>query len=466
MSSQKTSRARWWIAVTIFLVVVALVVAAGLLWHAANRYEVQAAPRSEHTSAQPVLEAPEDSTGGAGELPDVDSAVARTAKDPALGELTAEVTDLASGETLWAKDQDKLRTPASVTKVVTTGAATLALDDDERLETYVVQRRPGELILVGEGDITLSAEPGKGFFSDAASVRELTDKIRPQIKGQKIDHIVVDNSVREGDLFNSTWDTDDIAGGNVTNLDSVMLNAGRINPTESYSPRSTEPGKDAARVLAGQLGLSDVTIDVENATVATPMTASVDGNAQDSLPEDLTWLGGVESAPLNTRIHDTLVHSDNLLAEAIAREVAGSQDAPRTFAGATESTLAVLRDHGVDLDKAVLKDNSGMSTSNRLSAHHLDQVLSNHDLHSLLEQLPVSAVDGTLVNRYATGSGAEDSAGWVRAKTGTLSGVNTLAGTITTTSGRVLTFAFLATGENIDASRAALDRLANSLRDA
>lgn len=54
----------------------------------------------------------------------------------------------------------------------------------------------------------------------------------------------------------------------------------------------------------------------------------------------------------------------------------------------------------------------------------------------------------------------------MHAKTGTLSGVNTLAGTVTTQSGRVLTFAFLASGDDPTASREALDRLANSLRSA
>ena len=64
------------------------------------------------------------------------------------------------------------------------------------------------------------------------------------------------------------------------------------------------------------------------------------------------------------------------------------------------------------------------------------------------------------------GSGAENSAGWVRAKTGTLSGVNALAGTVTTVEGRPLSFAFLSNDAPVAEGRAALDRLANSLRNA
>ena len=107
-----------------------------------------------------------------------------------------------------------------------------------------------------------------------------------------------------------------------------------------------------------------------------------------------------------------------------------------------------------------------MSTRNRLTAHDLDGVLSNEKLRAMLDMLPVASAEGTLRARYNDGSGAEASAGWVRAKTGTLSGVNALAGTVTTKEGRPLTFAFLSNGEDIGEGRAALDRLANSLRNA
>ena len=48
----------------------------------------------------------------------------------------------------------------------------------------------------------------------------------------------------------------------------------------------------------------------------------------------------------------------------------------------------------------------------------------------------------------------------MRAKTGTLSGVNALAGTVTTKSGRPVSFAFLSNGADVTAGREALDRLA------
>lgn len=462
VSSSKSSLVRWWVAITVFVVVIAALVAGGMVWNANHRYEVRPPSASEKPAEPALMPAGAEDT----RVPDVSAAVAKTAKDPALGKLTAAVSDLETGEALWQQNAAAPRTPASATKIFTAAAATLAIDNDERLETYVVQKKPGELILVGEGDVTLSETPDSGFFTDAANIRELAKQVRPQLGDKPIERIVVDNSVREGSVFNSTWDRADISGGNVANLDSAMLDAGRIQPKQADSPRSEVPGGEVAEALATELGLGDVDVEVEERTAATPMTQEVAGNAKDALPEGLTWMGGVQSAPLHTRIRDMLIHSDNLLAEAIGREIAETKDQPRTFAGATKATLQILSEEGVNTKGAVLKDNSGMSTSNRLSAEQLNQALSHDGLEDVLDMLPVSGAEGTLLNRYADGSGSENSAGWVRAKTGTLSGVNALAGSVTTKQGRVLTFAFLSDGKNVSEARAALDRLANSLRNA
>jgi D-alanyl-D-alanine carboxypeptidase/D-alanyl-D-alanine-endopeptidase (penicillin-binding protein 4) len=54
--------------------------------------------------------------------------------------------------------------------------------------------------------------------------------------------------------------------------------------------------------------------------------------------------------------------------------------------------------------------------------------------------------------------------GIVRAKTGSLSGVNTMAGELTTQDGRLLVFAIMANGSsNVITARAALDRVAAKL---
>ena len=68
---------------------------------------------------------------------------------------------------------------------------------------------------------------------------------------------------------------------------------------------------------------------------------------------------------------------------------------------------------------------------------------------------------GTLVQRYGDLPGR----GWVRAKTGTLTGTSALAGVVTAESGRVYSFALLVNGAEILGARAALDEFTSAIRE-
>jgi len=160
--------------------------------------------------------------------------------------------------------------------------------------------------------------------------------------------------------------------------------------------------------------------------------------------------------------------SDNVMAETIGREVAAAAGKPLSFAGAAEAVLEQLREAGINLDGARLLDSSGLSIDDRLTARTLDDVAGaasgdgHPRLRPLLDLLPVAGGSGTLSNRYhddVTGTAA----GWLRAKTGSLTGTNTLAGVITDASGRVLTFAFVSNDAG-PTGRVALDVLAATLR--
>jgi D-alanyl-D-alanine carboxypeptidase/D-alanyl-D-alanine-endopeptidase (penicillin-binding protein 4) len=77
--------------------------------------------------------------------------------------------------------------------------------------------------------------------------------------------------------------------------------------------------------------------------------------------------------------------------------------------------------------------------------------------------MPVAGFSGTLSDRYA-GPGTLAGAGTVRAKTGTLDNVNTLAGLAYDAQGRVLAFAFMANNvKNPAAAMDSLDQMAATL---
>ena len=82
-------------------------------------------------------------------------------------------------------------------------------------------------------------------------------------------------------------------------------------------------------------------------------------------------------------------------------------------------------------------------------------------LRPLLTGLPVAALSGTLAERFDESAGA---AGWVRAKTGSLRGVTSLAGTVQDADGRLLVFAVLADAvPATTAARDAVDSVAAAL---
>jgi D-alanyl-D-alanine carboxypeptidase/D-alanyl-D-alanine-endopeptidase (penicillin-binding protein 4) len=161
--------------------------------------------------------------------------------------------------------------------------------------------------------------------------------------------------------------------------------------------------------------------------------------------------------------------SDNVMAEAIAREVAGHTQRPRSFAGAVDAVTATLSSVGVDMTGAVLFDSSGLSVMDRLTATTLDEVVQqaagpdHPEMRPLLDLLPIAGGSGTLSDRFLDPETSRGSAGWLRAKTGSLTGTNALAGVVTDVAGRVLTFALISNNAG-PTGRTAIDTLAATLR--
>jgi D-alanyl-D-alanine carboxypeptidase/D-alanyl-D-alanine-endopeptidase (penicillin-binding protein 4) len=96
----------------------------------------------------------------------------------------------------------------------------------------------------------------------------------------------------------------------------------------------------------------------------------------------------------------------------------------------------------------VLRDGSGLSRHNRISARLMTDVLRHMARRgdaagaAFLRSLPVSGSDGSLKQRLE-----EDGLrGTVRAKTGYIAGVSCLSGYVHTAGGRVLAFAVLING--------------------
>jgi D-alanyl-D-alanine carboxypeptidase/D-alanyl-D-alanine-endopeptidase (penicillin-binding protein 4) len=383
--------------------------------------------------------------------------------DRALGGAVAiSVIDAASGRPLLENAAREVVLPASTAKIATAVAALTALPADRRLTTRVVAGpAPGDVVLVGGGDPTLAGPFTRPGYPSPARLADLAAKARIALAGAPVRRVLVDDSLYGGPVLGPGWRPQYVTSGDVAPVMALMVDGGRtalpplVGP--SRAPRQSDPALAAGRSLARLLGVP-----------AAPVTR---GRA----PSAGRLLAAVQSPTVQQLVEAMLTHSDNDLAEALARQVAIAKGQPATFAGAAaalRSVLAAVLVHvGSSPGAVLLSDASGLSRLDRVQPGALTRLLAavagadRDRLFPVLSGLPVAGFDGTLERRYRKGPGLP-AAGVVRAKTGTLNGVSALAGLVRTKDGRLLAFDLTANAVPLGstlASQTALDRLAAAL---
>ncbi|MGN9842972.1 D-alanyl-D-alanine carboxypeptidase/D-alanyl-D-alanine endopeptidase [Nonomuraea sp. H19] len=374
--------------------------------------------------------------------------------DKAVGDrVGAVVLDATTGERIFAANADTPIVPASTTKIVTSAAALASLGPDTRLSTRVVQgAKPGTAVLVGGGDPLLAGPSAKPAYPKQATLATLAARTAATLKSQNIKKVTLsyDTSLFVGSPSAPGWKPNYIPDGEVAPVYALTMDEGRQNPRYN-NPRVTNPPAYAAAAFARLLTKQG--IDVSKSVRP--------GKAAAGAPE----LGKVDSAPIYALVEHTLTRSDNDLAEALIRHVALKEGQPASFEGGTKAVIAVLQRIGAGQGVAV-SDGSGLSTRNRISPSALAKLIamagsaSHPDLHAIASGMPIAGFSGTLGNgRRFVNSDSKGEVGLVRAKTGTLNHINTLAGMATTKDGRLVTFAFMADRVPVNAEPV-LDRLA------
>jgi serine-type D-Ala-D-Ala carboxypeptidase/endopeptidase (penicillin-binding protein 4) len=378
--------------------------------------------------------------------------------DAVPGKVGGVVLDPATGTVLWERDPTRALTPGSTGKILTAAAALLTLNPTDVLVTRVVAGPdPGTVVLVGGGDPTLTALPsGKtGVYPDPSRLTDLAEQVKKAVPGG-VKKVLIDTSLYQGPTLAQGWLPSDVAAGFAIPIVPLMLDGARADPSLPDGPRVPDPAMAAGKALAGLL---DVGTDKVAAGTAAP---------------DAKRLASVSSAPVAELVETALRNSDNALAEILARQVAIQRQAEPTFTGAAAQVLAALGQAGFDTSGAEMHDGSGLSTLDRVPPRLLGALLSaaaapadgprdTEFLRPVLSGLPVAGGDGTLEDRYATDGSAAAGRGVVRAKTGTLTGVNSLAGVVTDADGRLLVFALMANGDNAATVRPRMDAFAAAL---
>lgn len=187
-----------------------------------------------------------------------------------------------------------------------------------------------------------------------------------------------------------------------------------------------------------------------------------------TVPEKAELVAVYESKNLSSILADMNKFSNNFVAEMLVKNLAAQeQKSGASLKRGVEMIREELAKVGISQEEILIINPSGLTQNNSFSAAALNKVLNfvkkDFSIYSIfLEGLPVAGIDGTLKKRMK-GTLAE---GWVRAKTGYLDGVVSLAGFAGKRDGTIYTFSFLYNGPQNEATvREAFDQLIiNSLK--
>lgn len=361
-----------------------------------------------------------------------------------------------SGFAYQATEGTPVAMPASTTKVVTSAVALFLLGPGRTFATRTVLEHGGtipRLVLVGGGDPYLTRTPASSddgtsptYQPRRADIRTLARSTAASLRASGVAAVRLgyDDTLFSGPAMNPRWEPGYFPE-EVSPISPLWLDTGR---TADGSTRVTDPSASAALEFRRELGRVGIKVSGATAHAAAASTAS-----------PVAQVTGPTVAQIVQRLLEV---SDNSAAEVLLRHIGVADGGGGTFAAGQAAVARVLAANGIDLGASVLYDGSGLSRSNRLTPQVLVDVLrwaASDDapqLRPLLAGLPVAGYTGSLDDRMDHGPAA--GRGRVRAKTGTLTGVTSLAGIAVDRKGRLMAFALMA--DRVKAPKATLARTA------
>ncbi len=415
-------------------------------------------PSPALTTPEPVAQPLVLDDAGTADPQRVRRAVRATLSSPELGRhLVVRVANLSDGETVFRHGTGPV-IPASTVKLLTAVAALSTLGPQTVFTTSVVDGDdPTEVVLVGGGDPFLGRRPTEADADSAMRVADVTTLAtltasRLKSAGRSRIRVGFDASLFTGPRGAATWEDDYLSAEIVAPISALWVDEGR--PASGFG-RVADPAQAAAVAFARALTREGIRVTSVEPTIAV---------------EGAEVLAEVVSPPLEQIVEQVISVSDNEAAEVLAHHVGLAEASQGSFSGGATASLDVVRRLGVPTDGSAVYDGSGLSRADRLSPDTLIALLrlaaadDHPELRSVVTGLPVAGFSGSLGERFAADQPA--GAGWVRAKTGTLSGVSGLAGLVRDRDGTTLVFVAVADRVALAdtlAARSALDAIGAAL---
>ena len=329
------------------------------------------------------------------------------------------VWDLTADSALYAYNHCQRMRPASTMKLLT---AITALDlyggnhpftTEIRYEGRLSGRTfTGNVVCVGGMDPAFNS----------GDMHYVVDRIREIGIDTICGRIVADKSMKDTLTLGQGWCWDD---------DNPCLSALLIDRKDRFADRLTKELRDVGVVFMdeGKWTKEDSSPITHHPS---PITQPSTLNLQHSFDQILSRM---------------MKQSDNLYAEAVFYHAALATSRPATQKNARAAVRQLIQKLGYDASQYTVADGSGLSLYNYLSPELLTAFLRyawrNERIFLHLEpSLPVAGVDGTLKDRMKKSAAYRN----VRAKTGTVTGISSLAGYATAPNGHRLAFAIINQG--------------------
>lgn len=403
-----------------------------------------------------VLEPLDFEAGIAPSTAGIQAALAKPLSEKELGpSFGVSVYDVGSDKEVYSRASTVPFMPASTTKVITATSVLTAYGPDHRLVTRVVRDPSGTgLTIVGAGNPLLIDGVGNQPSDYGETLNQLAIKTATAIKSggstSSTFRVNYDDSLFTGPQEAPSWPKNyvwDLVVGKISALSSRQS-----DDVYNGVPRDAAPtAKKFAALLKAQ------GIKVAGGVKKVKSTSNQE------------LVSSINSAPLSVIVGQMMELSDNTTAENLAHLAGVKLAGSGSFVGGVQAANKVLSELGISTTGLVLNDGSGLSRKNRITPMTLAQTLKasalseNTAIWAVGTTLPVAGLTGTLTNRFAL-EATRPGRGVVRGKTGALSGVSSLAGVITDSSGRLLTYAFMADKiKSPDKPRLAWDEAATNL---
>lgn len=424
--------------------------------------------------------------------------------------LGAVVVDLTSGKTLYKRNADRLYIPASNMKLFSEAAAIMALGPDYRFKNQLSTdaKHLDQGILHGNLYLHLSGDPSFSRDDLRALLASLSEWNIHAIDGS----VFIDSSLASVKSYPPGWLISDFSYAYGAPIAPLMLDANRltvtVNPgaavgspalvevdddgagfviTNRAVTKATEKGcgvglsldNDDHVTVSGCVGLGQWAVQ-QRMAIKNPLVyaqgvikselakAHIQFQGKVDLgkaPVGSLLLAAKQSMPLSQLMADTLKPSDNLYADSLYLHAASKiKGSPLNWDTAQPVVKAFLQEQtGIDFSKATFTDGSGLSRYNLITPEQTSALLTFlyqrfPMSYEYIAALPISGRDGTLQKRFKIPT----QQGFVRAKTGTMTGMNSLSGYLYTSNGHTLAFAFFINrlpGSSAGPGRPVLDAL-------